>query len=257
MPQYFDSHCHFDFDDFNDDRNAIWEDCQTLGINRLLIPGTTPKSWRTVRELCQTNDGMLMAAGIHPWWVNDTSTIDKSLKDQWQQILALDYCRAIGECGLDKFIDTPIDVQLDVFEVHLQLACDTHMPLIIHVRKTHNETLQRLQHYKPSAGGVIHGFSGSVELAKQYWQLGFYIGIGGTITYTRAHKTRACVKEMPLDALLLETDAPDMPLHGYQGQRNSPLRLIEVAQTLADIRKESIDSIANTTYQNSNILFQL
>ncbi|WP_439135848.1 TatD family hydrolase, partial [Pseudomaricurvus sp.] len=114
-----------------------------------------------------------------------------------------------------------------------------------------------LSHYQPSAGGVIHGFSGSIEQAQQYWRLGFYLGVGGTITYERAKKTRRAIAGMPLESLLLETDAPDMPLDGFQGQPNTPLRLPRIAQCLAELRKAPLADIQKQTAQNTRTLFSL
>lgn len=257
MPSYFDSHCHFDFKEFDKHRSDLWQQCQNADINGLVIPGTDASQWQQAEKLAEEHEGIVMAAGIHPWWVSTSCDIDNTLTDTWQNTLDEPHCVAIGECGLDKMIDTDFTKQIAFFEAHLTLACEYNMPLIIHVRKAHNETLRLLQQYRPAAGGVIHGFSGSLELAKAYWQLGFYLGVGGTITYPRANKTRQSVKDLPLEALLLETDAPDMPLAGFQGQRNTPLRLIDIAKTLASLRNESVEHIAQMTTQNAKTLFQL
>ncbi|RYZ90248.1 MAG: TatD family deoxyribonuclease, partial [Moraxellaceae bacterium] len=136
-------------------------------------------------------------------------------------------------------------------------AQDIAMPLIIHCRKAHNELLQQLKHYHFEAGGVIHGFSGSYDMAMQYWSMGFRLGIGGTITYERANKTRQAVKRLPLESLVLETDAPDMPLHGKQGEPNSPVNIIAIAQMLANLRGESLEIIAAQTTLNAQQLFKI
>jgi len=257
MPFYFDSHCHFDFSEFDHDRAALWQQCQDAGIDRLLIPGTEPTQWQRTAKLLDQYDHWLGSAGIHPWWLNQVDAISDDLLKTWYSALDHPRCVAIGECGLDKAINTDFAKQCEFFEAHLRLACERNMPLIIHVRKSHNETLRFLQQYKPPAGGVIHGFSGSIELATNYWQLGFYLGIGGTITYPRANKTRQSVKGLPLEALLIETDAPDMPLMGHQGQRNTPLHVVDVAKTLAELRNEPLEHIAQVTTQNAKTLFQI
>ncbi len=120
-----------------------------------------------------------------------------------------------------------------------------------------NETLQLLARLKPAGGGVIHGFTGSLDLARQYWALGFYLGVGGSITYPRANKTRQALASMPLESLLLETDAPDMPLNGFQGTPNSPLKIVNIAQALAALRTETIEDIARQTTENAHQLFNL
>jgi len=251
---FFDSHCHFDFSVYDERRDNLWRECQQKSIKYLLIPGVEPGQWQTVQTMVEKYSGMLMAAGIHPWW-SESAVLP--LDEQWLSILQEPYCVAIGECGLDAVIETPLEKQQQLFERHVQMAVDLSKPLIIHVRQTHQQTLQLLKKYRPSCGGVIHGFTGSQELAMQYWRMGFYLGIGGSITYPRANKTRTMAKEMPLEALLLETDAPDMPLQGYQGQANSPLRVIEVAQALAELRQQTLDTIANVTTNNSKHLFGL
>lgn len=257
MPTFIDSHCHFDFAAFDEDRYVIWQQCQTAGVKQLIIPGTQPQQWQHALKVSQQFNGIYMAAGFHPWWIDTVGAIDDVVREHWQKQLAEPDCVAIGECGIDNTRSTPMDQQMAFFLEHLKLACDAQLPLIIHLRKSHNETLKELQRYRPKAGGVIHGFSGSLECAQQYWQLGFYLGIGGTITYSRANKTRNTVRQIPLDAIVLETDAPDMPLAGHQGQRNTPLQIPIIAQTLADLRNESLETIADITTKNTKELFSL
>ena len=175
------------------------------------------------------------------------------LSDQLERSKAV----AVGECGLDGSIDASIESQLPILQWQVELACEQQLPLVLHGHRAHNPLLQLLSRSKPKAGGVIHGFSGSYELAQQYWRLGFYIGVGGTITYERAAKTRAAVARMPLESLVLETDAPDMPLQGFQGQPNSPLRLAQVAATLAELKNTPVDDIRQATEQNTRRLFHL
>jgi TatD DNase family protein len=165
------------------------------------------------------------------------------------------WCRAIGETGLDELITTPRSFLETLLIWHLQLAIEFNKPVILHSVRAHHYLLPILREYRPSHGGVIHAFSGSYETAKQYWDLGFYLGIGGTITYDRAAKTRAAVQRMPLESILLETDAPDMPLQGFQGQRNSPEKVIEVAQCLAELCGQAFEQVAQQTFSNTTQLF--
>ncbi|MEO0442507.1 MAG: TatD family hydrolase [Pseudomonadota bacterium] len=256
---FFDSHCHFDFAEFDRDRELIWQQCRKHNIDGLLIPGTTPEQWPGLFSLAKTYPGTVGAVGVHPWWVSRLA--GERLNSQQQQFmhecLQQPLCVALGECGLDGLIDLPLDRQQPIFEQQLALACEYQKPLVIHCRKAHNQLLALLARYRPQKGGVIHGFSGAVELARQYWRLGFSLGIGGTISYPRAAKTRRMVQAMPLDALLLETDAPDMPLNGYQGRPNSPLKVIDVAKCLAELRQETLNTIAQVTTGNARQLFQL
>lgn len=257
--ELFDSHCHFDFAAFAGQQTAIWQQCQQAGIRQLLIPGISPEQWFAALQSSHSLHGVYTACGLHPWWVGSFSQTHcmAELTGLMQNFLAENAVIAIGECGLDKLIDTPMALQQDAFEQQIALACKLNLPLVVHVRKTHNETLYMLRHFQPPAGGVIHGFSGSTELARQYWQMGFYLGIGGTITYDRAKKTRQAVCDLPLEALLLETDAPDMPVQGQQGQANSPLNLPKIARTLAELRHQDFAAICQQTTANCKKLFNL
>lgn len=256
--QLIDSHCHFDFPEFDTDRASLWKRCVESGISKLVIPSVEPSRCAALFEITEQLTGIYGAAGLHPWWVKKwlKEYADPSrLGEQLATFLQLSNCVAVGECGLDGLIEAPLTEQLPLFEQQLKLACEYNLPVIVHVRKAHNQVLETLKKYRPSRGGVIHGFSGSAELGENYWKMGFRLGIGGTITYQRAHKTRQAVQQLPLEALLLETDAPDMPLSGKQGKPNRPLYLPEVAECLAALRDESINSIAEITTQNSRTLF--
>ncbi len=258
-----DSHCHFDFEAFAGEQQGLWRRCLAAGIRALVIPGVSHDQWSRLFALAESLDGVYGSVGLHPWWVGawqarkEARKESKDLTELLQPWRHHRDCVAIGECGLDSAIDTPLSQQLPLFEQQLQLACEWQLPLIVHVRRTHNETLQLLNRYRPPRGGVIHGFSGSPELARQYWQLGFRLGVGGTITYERAVKTRRAVQALPLEALLLETDAPAMPLCGRQGGPNSPLYLVDVAEALAQLRGESVADIARQTTENSLQLFNI
>lgn len=259
-----DSHCHFDFSEFDENRDELWALCHENNVRYLLIPGVHPDQWLVSYELTKTLMGVKCSAGVHPWWIDklgDKDLCDKGLSHSvlvcLEKMLQQENCVAIGECGLDKSIDVDFELQQAIFEQHIQYACGSGLPLIIHVRKTQNETLRLLSRYKPAGGGVIHGFTGSLDLAKQYWALGFYLGVGGSITYPRANKTRQALSKMPLESLLLETDAPDMPLNGFQGEPNSPLKVVNIAKTLADLRGEPIENIARQTTKNAHKLFNL
>jgi len=270
--QFYDSHCHFDFIEFNADRAALWQTCQGQGITRLLMPGVAPEQWQRAAQLCADYAGLYYAAGIHPHWIEQQpwfqqdsahllseTTLEKIAALIKQEILqtacVATACVAIGECGLDKMIATSLDVQQQLLCIHIDVANQVRKPLIIHCVRAHAELLTLLKKHKANYGGVIHAFSGSYEIAQQYVALGFSLGVGGTITYERAQKTRAALAKIPLDYLVLETDAPDMPLQGKQGQRNSPEYIPQVAQVLAELRGVSCAEIAAATWNNSLALF--
>lgn len=259
----FDSHCHFDFAAFDHDREQVWQDASVLGVQELIIPGVCPSQWCAAEQIAQHQPTIYFAVGLHPWWIQQqlqSQTWDKLIAGLAQNLsegINSNKCVAIGECGLDAMIDLPMEQQQKVFDVHLKLAEKDGYPLIIHCRKAHNEVLQQLKGFELKAGGVIHGFSGSYEMAMQFWSMGFRLGIGGTITYERANKTRLAVQRLPIEAILLETDAPDMPIHGKQGERNSPVYLPQIAEALAELRGESPDYIAQQTTLNTRTLFKV
>ncbi len=261
--EFFDTHCHFDFDDFNQDRDALWEACRRQGIHHLLIPGVQPSQWATMQALCSSHPGLYYAAGLHPCWLDDNIWADQltaqlaSLKQALRDQLADPRCLAVGECGLDQYIDGDAELQEAVLICHLEIAQELDKPIILHCRRAHNQMIRCLKAFPLARGGILHAYSGSLEQAEQYWQMGFYLGIGGTITYERANKTRNAVKALPLDALVLETDAPDMPLHGHQGKRNTPLRIRDVAQALASLRNDTLATVAQQTTDNAKALFRL
>ncbi|MDM3871461.1 TatD family hydrolase [Porticoccus sp. W117] len=252
-----DSHCHFDFGAFDDNREQCWRECRQAGVEQLVIPGVNPAELDVPFGCAESLPGIFAAVGLHPWWVAAWSEqqTPQQLVTALEKYLQHPKCVAVGECGLDGYLDIAIEQQLPWFEQQLKLACDAKLPVIIHVLKAHNRVIELLKKYRLPKGGVIHAFTGSAELGRRYWELGFYLGIGGTITYERARKTRDAVTQLPLQSLLLETDAPDMPLWGHQGQSNSPLYLPEIANCLAQLRGQSVEDIAAQTTANSQQLF--
>lgn len=261
--EFFDTHCHFDFGDFDQDRDTLWKACRNQGIRHMLIPGVQPDQWPRMQALCAGNVGMYCAAGLHPCWLEgniDNRKRDTQLsylRESLQHQLSDTNCIAIGECGLDQYIDGDADLQEAVLACHLEIAQEFDKPIILHCRRAHNQMLRCLKAFPLKRGGILHAYSGSLEQAEQYWKMGFYLGIGGTISYERANKTRNAVKGLPLDSLVLETDAPDMPLCGQQGKRNTPLNIREIADILASLRGERIETIARQTTLNAKKLFQL
>ena len=261
--EFVDSHCHFDFSEFDYDRDTVWQECLNKNVSAMIVPGIEPAQWPRLTQLSKQYVGLFYAVGIHPWWLEKlfpeviTPAELETVKHQLRKNSSVLGCVAIGECGLDAMIDQPLIEQIKILRVHVQLASELSLPLILHCRKTHNELITLLKQHNLRAGGVVHGFSGSIETALQYWSMGFYLGIGGTITYERANKTRTAVKKLPIEAIVLETDAPDMPLAGKQGTRNTPTSIPLGAKTLAGLRGESLEIIANKTTENARRLFQI
>jgi TatD DNase family protein len=255
---FFDSHCHFDFAEFDQSRDIIWSDAQSMGVNQLLIPSVSPGTWKKARLIAENHKGIYWAAGLHPWWIANYVLIpdwETELKKLLEVAQQDKNCIAIGETGLDALIDTSLDIQIRAFELQLEAASQFSKPVIVHSRKTHADLFRIIKNFHSLAGGVVHAFSGSYEQAKLFVDAGFYLGVGGVITYERANKTRDAIKKIPLEYLLLETDAPDMPLQGEQGKINSPTHLLRIANHLAELKQQSLDLIARVTTENANRLF--
>lgn len=252
-----DSHCHFDFEAFDSDRSEVWRRCQAAGVERLVIPGVSPPRWPALFDLVAEQPAWYAAVGLHPWWAAETELEPAQLQRRIAEQVEQHPCVAIGECGLDGAIVTPLEEQEPLFRAQLALADEWQLPLIVHACRCHSEMLRLLKEYRPARGGVIHAFSGSPEIAREYWKLGFYLGAGGIITYERAAKTRRAFAALPMEAILLESDAPDMPIEGRQGQRNSPEYLPHIAQALAELRETSMEKVAEQARLNTEQLFAL
>lgn len=256
MPlKFIDSHCHLDFSPFSGNEMHYFDKAQKNGVNKFIVPSVNQLNWDKARDLAERFDGIYYGLGIHPLFIS-TSHQDEidSLKERLND--TLEYCIAIGECGLDFWNpECHREIQIHVFREQCLLAKQHHLPLIIHSRKSHDTVLKILREIKPARGGVIHGFSGSLQQAEQFINLGFYIGAGGVISYERAKKTKDVISQIPLSKILLETDAPDMPLSGFQGEVNSPDKILNIFEFLCLLRKESRKTIANAVYRNANDLF--
>ena len=223
----FDTHCHFDFECYDDNFSEHLESARQHSVERFLLPAIGPSNWQKVMSLSEHNSGIYYALGMHPLFLNQQS------EHQVTELRLLlerrkDLCVAVGECGLDAMIDVDMELQERLFVQQVDLAIDFKLPLILHSRKTHNRLLQILKQKQFKFGGVLHGFSGSYQQAMQFIECGFYIGVGGVITYPRANKTRQAIAQLPAEHIVLETDSPDMPLNGHQGKINHPKMLGEI-----------------------------
>jgi TatD DNase family protein len=268
--KFTDSHCHLDFDEFKPQLSQLIRQCANAEIHQIIIPAVQPDNWAKVLDLAiqysteshnrlKKHCKLFPCLGIHPWFLDNLN--HKHLEqlalqvDKHQQHLV-----AIGETGIDGIIAQQynnIKHQVEFFDFQLALAKKHDLPVIVHHRKSHQYIVPLLKKHKISAGGVIHAFSGSYQQASEYIDLGFKLGIGGTITYQRATKTINAIKRLPLTSLVLETDAPSMPISGCQGQNNSPLQLIAIFKQLLNIRSENPEVIAQQLENNVAQLFNL
>lgn len=252
--QLIDSHCHIDVEAFDEDRPEVLGRCREAGINRLLVPGIMSSSWPRLKDICNQYPGLFPAYGLHPVYVENHSRDDIDDLDQWLQ---RENPVAVGEIGLDYYVtELDRDRQQELFVAQLALAQTYSLPVILHVRKSHDVVLSTLKRH-PVKGGTCHAFNGSLEQAHQYMDCGFKLGFGGMLTYERSHKLHRLAKQLPLDAIVLETDAPDMTGASHHGQRNSPEYLPEALDALATLRNEDRDHIAEQTSRNAEVVFQL
>jgi TatD DNase family protein len=244
-----DTHCHLDVADFDTDRDKVLKHCRSQGINRILIPAIQAKTWSNVLELCEAEKGLYPALGLHPVFLKQHQADDV---DKLEKLLETVSLVAIGEIGLDFYIkELDKDKQLELFEQQLLVAKNHDLPVILHVRKAHDQVLQLLKKIKVR-GGFSHAFNGSLQQAEHYIDLGFKLGFGGTLTYENSTKIHNLAKTLPLESIVLETDSPDMVVESHRGQRNSPEYIMECLTALAKIRNEDINVIAKQTTQNAN-----
>jgi TatD DNase family protein len=193
--------------------------------------------------------------GIHPYYVEQHQ--EEDLERLAEKLLSRsERCVAVGECGLDYYHSKSNAAKQERFFVQqIKLANTYKLPLIVHSRNAHQQIIKLLNQHSTEKKGVIHAFSGSYQQALDYIKLGFYIGVGGTITYPRAKKTRETISRLPLESLVLETDAPDMPIFGQQGQENHPKNLRNILNELILLRSESEQTIAGQVFRNSQSMY--
>lgn len=252
MIRLYDTHCHIDFNAFDDDREPMLRRAADSGVERLMVPGVSAAQWPQLIALAAHYGNWRFGLGLHPWFIQQH---EKQHVVQLEQRLSQPTpgLKAVGEIGLDATCEAP-DFQKWLFVEQLKLAREHRLPAIVHHRKTLETMHPLIKQYGPESG-VIHAFSGSYEQAMKYIDCGYKIGVGGVITYARAKKTRAAITKVPLSALVLETDSPDMPLCGHQGQRNEPARIKEVLSVLSELRELSTATLGDVLWRNSCELF--
>lgn len=256
MLQLFDSHCHLDLPELVADWRQHWQSAQQVGVKACLVPAVCAQAWQTLLAMTGQHPDIMVALGIHPWWVASANITDLQRLEQLLQ--TNDAICAVGEIGLDFAIDeSTFRPQIEFFSAQLAVAKRQQKPVILHHRKSQPQLLAELKQQQFHFGGILHAFSGSYAQAKAFIDLGFKLGIGGTISYERAQKTRETIKKLPLSALVIETDAPSMPLSGYQGLLNTPSQLALVFQYLTELRAESAALLAQSLWQNTRDALQL
>ncbi|TCK16960.1 TatD DNase family protein [Thiogranum longum] len=252
--ELFDTHCHLDVEAFDADRAQVLRRARELGVRNILVPGIEASRWDGLLELCESEPGLYPALGLHPVFLPRHRTEHLA---QLKQAVEKHRPVAIGEIGLD-FFERELDreAQHTLFEAQLSIAREAQLPVVLHVRKAHDEVLSCLGRI-PVPGGTVHAFNGSEQQARHYIDIGFKLGFGGTLTWERSRKIRALAANLPLEAIVLETDAPDMVVAQHPGERNSPEYLVHCLQSLAEVRDTAPDVLAQQTTYNARKVFGL
>ncbi|HVO67883.1 MAG TPA: TatD family hydrolase [Syntrophales bacterium] len=248
-----DSHAHLEMNDFDRDRDEVIRRAAEAGVDLIITVGTTLDDCKKAIAIAGTFKNVYAAIGIHPHEVKD---IDEVTYETIKSLSKSDKVVAFGEIGLDFFRNlSPRDVQVRRFEEQLDLAGEIGLPIIIHDRDAHQETLKMLGRWKGRHRGVIHCFSGDYRMAEKCLDMGFFISVTGAITFGKSEKLQEVVKKVPVSRLLLETDAPYLTPHPYRGKRNEPAYVIHTAKKVAEIKGVSVEELTSLTYQNTKDVF--
>ncbi|MCF6464333.1 TatD family hydrolase [Clostridium sp. Cult2] len=251
-----DSHAHLDDERFDRDRDRLIKSLKELGVDLVINPGADLNSSIKAVSLSEQYDNIYAAVGVHPHSAKemDDSTIEilKSFTNREKVV-------AIGEIGLDYYYDnSPRDIQQKKFIEQLNLAKEVDLPVIIHTREAAKDTFDIIKEAQDgSLEGVMHCFSGSVEMAMEYIKLGFYISLGGPVTFKNARVSKEVAKAIPLDKLMIETDAPYLTPEPYRGKRNEPFYVRYVAGMIAELRGITFEEVATKTSENARQLFNI
>ncbi|BCO30323.1 TatD related DNase [Thiohalobacter sp. COW1] len=252
--ELIDTHCHLDVPEFDSDREAVLRRAQAAGVTTLVNPGIHAEEWLPLIELAQNSPGVHYALGLHPVYLARHRDADL---DRLERLLAETAPVAVGEIGLDfQLRELDRDRQQQLFEAQLVIARDAGLPVILHVRKAHDQVLQSLKRIRVP-GGIAHAFNGSLQQAQQYRDLGFCFGFGGMLTFERSRKLRELAAALPLESIVLETDAPDLTVAAHRGERNSPEYLPDCLAALAGVRGITPEDAARATSANARAVLGL
>lgn len=253
MNNIFDSHAHYDSEKFDNDRDTLLNTLPQQGVCGVVNCASDITTSLTSLELSDRFPFVYAACGVHP---HEVQKCKQGYISVLEKLCSEEKCVAVGEIGLDYHYDfSPRETQLKIFEEQIVLAKELDMPIIVHDREAHEDTLRLLKKYSPK--GVIHCFSGSAEMAKEILKLGMYIGFGGAVTFKNARKPREVAQIVPEDKLLIETDCPYMTPVPFRGERCDSSFIPYTAQVLAEIRNETPQNILDITRRNANTLFGL
>lgn len=248
-----DTHSHLEMSDFDEDRNDVIERALDNGVHAMIAVGISLQDSEDALALAQHHDAVYATVGVHP---HDAQTIDDTTYDGLRRLAQHKKVVAYGEIGLDFYRNrSPRDMQIARFEEQLHLAAELSLPVVIHSRDAHSETYDILKKHKGRLRGVLHCFSGDYQMATRYIDLGYYISIPGTITFPNAGELVEVVHKVPMDSLLIETDAPFLTPVPKRGKRNEPAYVAYVAQKISEIRGITVEEVGIATTENAVKLF--
>ena len=256
--EFIDTHCHLNDEKFSADFDEVVTRAKNFGVNRIINFGDTLKSSAQVVKLAENFGGMYAGVGVHPEEIenfDENKSVEKIV-----ELAANKKVVAIGEIGLDYYWEKNSDIRLaqqKIFVRQLDIARQLNLPVCIHERDAHGDALKILKSEGKNLRGVLHCFSGSLEMAREVWKLGWLIGIDGPLTFKNSAKLPEIVKAAPREMILLETDAPYLAPMPNRGKRNEPAFLVDVAKKLAELRGEELEDVAAYTTKNAARLYEI
>jgi len=254
---FIDTHCHLEDENFSADRAEVIERARAAEVERIINFGSTMQSSIAVAELAKNFPELYAGVGIHPEEIDD---FDEKTCARLAELATDKKVLAIGEIGLDYHWEKDSErrlIQQKIFIEQLDLARQLNLPVCVHDRDAHGDTLKILQAEARDLRGVLHCYSGSLETAHEVWKLGWFIGVDGPLTFKNSAKVPEVVKAAPRDMILIETDAPYLAPVPYRGKRNEPAYVVEVAKKLAEVRGETLEEVADYTTANARRLYDI
>lgn len=254
MIELVDTHAHLDVQEFDEQREALIQTCASRGMRGIVVPAVMRATWDNLGAVCAQTPLLWPAYGLHPCYCAEHRDSDVADLEQYLQQPGV---VAVGEIGLDAWEgDQDLERQQALFAAQLAVAKNMRLPVVLHARKTHDLLLKEIRRQHFDGGGVVHAFSGSLQQAQRFVELGFRVGFGGGATYDRANKLRTILNALPLSAIVLETDSPDIPPSFARGEINTPLNLFRINEILAEVRQIDPVELAQHSTRNALELFR-
>lgn len=252
----FDSHAHYNDSKFNEDRDNVLKDIKEKNVGYIMNVADSMKSLNKVLEIAKKYPFIYASVGVHP---EETGELTESYMEILLEYTKLDKVKAIGEIGLDYYWDSvERDVQKKWFARQIAIARQANLPIIVHDRDAHGDTMDILKSENArDVGGIVHCFSGSVEMARDVLDLGMYIGIGGTVTFKNARKIKEVAEYVPIESIVLETDAPYLAPEPFRGKRNSSDLIKYVIEEISKIKGISAEDVEEITFQNAKRVYKI